>query len=60
MRVFVDGELVDTIGFFGFTGTLSRTHRWPAVLKGKTGVVLQAEVEGDGGTQRANLPVTVG
>jgi hypothetical protein len=60
MRVFVDGELVDTIGYFGFDGTLSRTHRWPTVLRGKKGVVLQAEVEGDGGTQRVNFPVTVG
>jgi hypothetical protein len=59
MRVFVDDELVDTIGFFAFDDTLSRTHKWPTVLKGKKGVVLQAEVEGDGGTQRANYPVTV-
>jgi len=59
MRVFVDGELVDTIGYFAFTGKLTRTHVWPAEVKGKKGVVLQAEVEGDGGTQRTNLPVTV-
>ena len=59
MRVFVEGELVDTIGFFAFTGTLTRTHVWPPILKGKEGVVLQAEVEGDGGTQRTNLPVSV-
>lgn len=60
MRVFVDGELVDTLGFFFFPrGTLSKTYRWPTVLKGKQGVVLQAEVEGAGGTQRENLPVTV-
>jgi hypothetical protein len=59
MRVFVQNELVDTIGFFAFEDTLSRTYRWPSVLKGKEGVVLQAEVEGEGGTQRANYPVTV-
>jgi hypothetical protein len=60
MRVFVEGEVVDTLGFFFFeSGTLSRTHRWPTVLKGKSGVILQAEVEGEGGTQRANFPVTV-
>jgi hypothetical protein len=59
MRVFVGNELVDTIGFFAFDGTLTRTHRWPAVLKGQDGVVLQAEVEGDGGTQRVNFPVRV-
>lgn len=60
MRVFLDGELVDTLGFFVLrNGTLSRTHKWPTVLKGKSGVVLQAEVEGAGGTQRVNYPVTV-
>ena len=59
MRVFVGDELVDTLGFFAFDGRLTRTHRWPGVLRGKKDVVLQAEVEGDGGTQRANLPVTV-
>ena len=58
MRVFVGRELVDTIGFFAFTGQLRRTHRWPVVLRGKR-VTLQAEVEGAGGTQRVNLPVTV-
>src|SRR5215211_2909403 len=42
MRVFVEGELVDTLGFFAFEGTLTKTHKWPTVLKGKDGVVLQA------------------
>ena len=59
MRVFVGNQLVDTIGFFAFDGTLTRTHKWPPVLRGKKGVVLQAEVEGEGGTQRVNWPVTV-
>jgi hypothetical protein len=58
MRVFLEGELVDTLGFFRFEGTLSRTHTWPAILKGKS-VELQAEVEGPGGTQRVNYPVTI-
>jgi hypothetical protein len=59
MRVFLEGELVDTLGFFVLReGTLSRTHRWPSILKGKT-VSLQAEVEGAGGTQRVNYAVTV-
>lgn len=59
MRVFLEGELVDTIGFFVLReGTLNRTHRWPSILKGKT-VSLQAEVEGAGGTQRVNYAVTV-
>jgi hypothetical protein len=58
MRVFLEGELVDTLGFFRFEGTLNRTHKWPAILKGKS-VSLQAEVEGAGGTQRVNYAVTV-
>lgn len=59
MRVFVGGELVDTLGHFSFDGRLTRTYAWSPVLKGKQRVVLQAEVEGDGGTRRANFPVTV-
>jgi hypothetical protein len=58
MRVFVGSELVDTLGFFAFDGTLTRTHRWPPVLRGKN-VVFQAEVEGEGGTHRKNLNVTI-
>ena len=58
MRVFADGQLVDTIGFFSFDGTLTKTHRWPRSLVGKD-VVLQAEVEGAGGTQRENFPLQV-
>jgi hypothetical protein len=59
MRVFLEGELVDTLGFFRLVnGTLSRTHKWPTILKGKS-VSLQAEVEGAGGTQRVNYAVTV-
>ena len=58
MRVFVDGELVDTLGFFLFKGELVKTHVWPRSLRGES-AELQAEVEGDGGTQRVVLPVRV-
>jgi hypothetical protein len=58
MRVFVGEEEVDTIGFFPFTGTFRRTYRFSPLLKGKD-AILQAEVEGDGGTVRANWPVHV-
>jgi hypothetical protein len=58
MRVFVDDELVDTLGWFPFEGRLVQTHRWPRSLRGED-VVLQAEVEGEGGTQRVNFPVEV-
>ncbi len=58
MRIFVDGELVDTLGWFPFEEELVRTHVWPRSLRGES-AELQAEVEGDGGTQRAVLPVKV-
>jgi len=58
MRVWVDGGLVDTLGFFVFEGELAKTHTWPRSLRGES-AELQAEVEGAGGTQRAVLPVTV-
>lgn len=58
MRVWVDGELVDTLGFFLFDGELVKTHLWPRSLRGES-AELQAEVEGDGGTQRVVLPLTV-
>lgn len=58
MRVFVGDELVDTLGWFTFEGRLTKIHRWPRSLRGKE-VVLQAEVEGEGGTQRVNWPVSI-
>ena len=58
MRIWVDGELVDTLGFFAFDGQLVKTHVWPRSLRGEP-AELQAEVEGDGGTQRAVLQVRV-
>jgi hypothetical protein len=60
MHVFVGTQHVDTLGWFPFEGKLSKTHTWPAALRGKKGVVLQAEVEGDGGTQRQNWPMSIG
>jgi hypothetical protein len=60
MHVFVGTQHVDTLGWFPFEGKLSRTHTWPAALRGKKDVVLQAEVEGDGGTQRQNWPMSIG
>jgi hypothetical protein len=35
-----------------------KSYVWPRALKGKT-AILQAEVEGEGGTQRVNWPVEV-
>jgi hypothetical protein len=58
MRVFVGDELINTIGWFAFDGRLVKSYVWPRSLKGKT-AILQAEVEGEGGTQRVNWPVDV-
>jgi hypothetical protein len=58
MRVFVGDELVDTLGWFPFEGRYEGTHRWPRSLRGED-VILQAEVEGEGGAQRVNFPVEV-
>jgi hypothetical protein len=58
MRVFVGDELVDTLGWFPFEGRFEGTHRWPRSLRGEE-VVLQAEVEGEGGTRRVNFPVEI-
>ena len=59
MRVFAEGKVVDTLGFFTFEGRMTRSHRWPRSLRGRDDVVLQAEVEGEGGTRRDNLPIRV-
>jgi hypothetical protein len=58
MRVWVDGQLVDTLGFFSFDGQLVKTYTWPRSLRGES-AELQAEVEGEGGTQRAVLQINV-
>ncbi len=58
MRVFVGDELVNTLGWFPFEGKLVKSYVWPRSLKGKK-AILQAEVEGEGGTQRVNWPVDV-
>lgn len=58
VRVFVDGRPLDTIGQFGFKGTLSRSYRWSTILRGLKAVV-QAKVTGPGGTRTVQLPVRI-
>jgi hypothetical protein len=59
MRVFLGTEVVDTIGFIPLrNGNLTKAYRFSKLLKGKD-VILQAEVEGAGGTQRVNWAVQV-
>jgi hypothetical protein len=59
MRVYEGGVLVNTIGWFTFEGRLTQTYVWPTSQRGKPDVVLEAEVEGPGGTQRASQPVAI-
>jgi hypothetical protein len=58
VRVFVDDRPLDTIGQFGFKGTLKRSYRWSTLLRGLKAVV-QAKVTGPGGTRTVRLPVRV-
>jgi hypothetical protein len=58
MRVLVRGRVVDTIGWFGFSGTLRRTYRWSPSLRGSRALI-QASVVGPGGTRTVDYPVVV-
>lgn len=58
VRVLVDGRPLDTIGQFGFKGTLRRSYRWSTTLGGLA-AVLQAKVKGPGGTRTVNYPVRI-
>ena len=58
VRVLVRGRVVDTIGWFGFTGVLHRTYRWSPTLRGRR-ALLQASVVGPGGTHTVGYAVRV-
>jgi hypothetical protein len=58
VRVLVDGRPLDTIGKFGFKGTLRRNYRWSTNLRGLA-AVLQAKVTGPGGTRTVRYPVRI-
>ncbi len=58
VRVLVRGKVVDTVGWFGFDGTLRRTYRWSTTLKGST-AVLEAKVVGPGGARTVTYDVRV-
>lgn len=58
VRVFVDDRPLDTIGQFGFKGTLKRSYRWSTILRGLKAVI-QARVTGPGGTRTVRLPVRI-
>jgi hypothetical protein len=58
LRVLVGGRVVDTIGWFGFAGSLHRTYRWSPRLRGAS-ALLQASVVGPGGTRTVGYSVRV-
>jgi hypothetical protein len=58
VRVFVAGRVLDTIGMFGFKGTLRGTYRWSTTLRGFR-AVLQAKVTGPGGVRTVSYPVRI-
>lgn len=58
LRVLVDGRPLDTIGKFGFKGTLRGSYRWSPNLRGLA-AVLQAKVSGPGGTRTVRYPVRI-
>jgi hypothetical protein len=58
VRVLVDGRPLDTVGKFGFKGTLRRSYRWSTTLSGLS-AVLQAKVTGPGGIRTARYPVRI-
>ena len=58
VRVLVDDTVVDTVGMFGFHGTLRRSYAWSPTLRGSH-AVLEARVAGPGGTRTVTFPVRV-
>jgi hypothetical protein len=58
VRVLVKGKVTDTVGWFGFKGTLRRTYRWSRKLQGRY-AVLRAKVIGPGGSRIASYRVRV-
>ena len=58
VRVLVRGRVVDTVGWFGFKGTLRHTYSWSKTLRGKR-ALLQVSVAGPGGTRTVAYAVRV-
>jgi hypothetical protein len=58
VRVLVHGRIVDTVGWFGFKGSLRKTYRWSSAIRGQR-ALLQASVAGPGGTRTVAYAVHV-
>lgn len=59
VQVLVGREVVDTLGWFTFRGTLRRTYRFSPQIRGRSGVLLSAKVLVGGGSKRATYSVRV-
>jgi hypothetical protein len=57
--VFEGAKQIDGVGWFPFDGSVEQTYKWPEELIDARGVYLHVDVQGPGGTRRANWPVTV-
>jgi hypothetical protein len=58
VRVLEGDNVRDTVGWFGFRGTLRRSYKWSSELEGQT-AILEVKVVGQGGTQVIRHAVTV-
>ena len=58
VRVLLHGRVVDTVGWFGFKGTLRRTYTWSPILR-RSRALLQVSVVGPGGTRTVAYAVRV-
>ena len=57
-RIVYNGKTVDTLGYYGFKGQLTRTYKWPASTRGKS-LDFTVRVQGLGKVVFATYPVTV-
>jgi hypothetical protein len=58
VRVLVHGKVVDTVGWFGFKGSLRKTYHWSPTIRGQR-ALLQVSVVGPGGTRTVAYAVRV-
>ena len=57
-EVLLSGKLIDTIGWFGFSGTLKHAVRWTSDKKGQP-LVFRAEIDANGGAKYLDYPIRV-
>jgi hypothetical protein len=58
VRVIQGHKVLDTVGWFGFKGTLRRSYKWSSDLEGSS-AVLEVKVVGSGGTRAIRHAVKV-